>query len=298
MIIYIYPDITDIEHVKGGPEIGMQVLQRNIKHIINNLKISFIKFTKDKFKNNCILWHWLPFYNTTIFDYYKKNNVFLICGPNTIFRHPGIKIEDDEKKVLTCKNVGVIITHTEDSSITLLKHFKRSIKNYIIPYPVKSNILIDYNKTRTIDILIYKKHNCENTYKFIFNQLKDKYNIKIIEYKNYKIKELIDLSSISKCCIYLSYGESGGIAVLEILSSGCPIISFKSNLGYGIDKKDCYQLNSNDDFYNIEYILELYNKCLLIDNKELAINTRNKFNETSVSKKTVDILNEIYLDNL
>jgi hypothetical protein len=144
-------------------------------------------------------------------------------------------------------------------------------------------------------VLIYKKYGCDDTYNSV-KKIFESYTTNTVTYGEYCVDDLANLSSCSKCCIYLSCGETGGTACAEILCNGCPIISYYGNLTYGDDKQNCIKLPDNGTFIcKPKLILEYYHSCLSMDNLTISSEAREKFDLTKIASNTISLLKKIAL---
>lgn len=293
--IIIINDVSNLQNPTGGPSICMNLLQKEIKkQILNSDDENAIKITSsyDGIENS-LVWHWSPIYQINLIDKLVENNNIIICGPNSFFK--GGNITDYEKYLIENKKYQYLFLHPKQCSSS--EYFSKYIENipiYDIIYPVNPECYFSLHQTtRIYDILIYKKFGCENTYESVIKMF-DGYKINVITYGDYKIEELVKFAASSKCCIYLSCGETGGTACAEILCNGCPIISYYGNLTYGDNEKNCIKLPDNGTFiYKPEVILEHYNTCLKMDNLNIAKEARDKFNLEKIATNTIDLLKNI-----
>lgn len=293
--IFIINDVSNLSNPVGGPSICMKLLQNEIKSQLKHdiSKFEFVITSNYTGITNSLIWHWSPLYHTKIIDTLIANNNVIICGPNSFFR--GGDITDYEKYLIENKKYQYLFLHPKQyANSSYFKQFITNTKNFDIIYPVDPKCYVSTPfVTRPFDILIYKKFNCENTYESVM-KIFSSHSTNVVTYGTYKIDELVELASMSKCCIYLSCGETGGTACAEILCNGCPIISYYGNLTYGDDKKNCIKLPDNGTFiYRPELILEYFNICCEMDNLTIANDAREKFDLQKIARETISLLKEL-----
>lgn len=293
--IFIYPNVSNVINPKGGPTICMKILQNSIIKVLeSNEDFNFIKVVNNITNiKNSIIWHWTPIYSIDNIKKIIENNNIFICGPNSFFH--GGEITDYEQYLIENKLFKYLFLHPNQYSENLyLKKFISDTTIFDITYPISQLCFNPINNIRTNDILIFHKFFCDDK----CNELKinlSKYKIIYMKYGEYKFEDLIHNSLLSKCCIYLSYGETGGSACAEIMSSGCPIISYYGNLTYGDDGVNCFKLPDNGTFtYNFNLINELIIKCFQMDNLNISNYTRDKFNIDKITSKVFENLKNIY----
>jgi hypothetical protein len=296
--IVIINDVSNVYNPIGGPSICMKLVQNEIKRQMKNENL--ITITNDYTDiSNSVIWHWSPIYNIDILDkLLNNNNNILICGPNSFFK--GGDLTNYEKYLIENKKYSYLFLHPKQYSTSpYLKQYMKDVKIYDIIYPVSPHCYKSFPCiTRIYDILFYKKFGCDDTYKSISSALSN-YTSNTLTYGSYKIEELIELSSCSKCCIYLSYGETGGSACAEILCNGCPIISYYGNLTYGDDEINCIKLPDNGTFlYEINLVEKYVQKCFNMNNALIAENAREKFNLEKITSQIISILKDIANENV
>lgn len=299
--IIVMTDVSNLINPVGGPSICMKLLQNEIKKQItvhNSSEIPEIIITSSYLNiKDSVVWHWSPIYDTEMLDLLIENNNIIICGPNSFFR--GGNVTEYEKYLIENKKFHYLFLHPKQYSTSdYFKEHTKEAKIYEIIYPVDFKCFMSSNNIeREYDVLIYKKYGCEDTFKSLIETLKD-YKTNVITYGNYKIDELIHLSARSKCCIYLSCGETGGTACAEILCNGCPIISYYGNLTYGDDTINCIKLPDNGTFiYKPYLILEHIKTCMKMNNNEIATNARIKFNTEKIAVDCIQMLKSIALNH-
>jgi len=297
--IVIISDVSNLSNPIGGPSICMKLLQNEIKkQLSNTLDESNFEITSAyDHVYNSLVWHWCPIYKIELIDKLVKNNNIIICGPNSFFK--GGDITHYEKYLIENKKYSYLFLHPKQYSLSAyFKQFINNTKIYDIVYPVDPKCYISSsNILRIYDLLIYKKFGCDDTFNSVMN-IFSKYSINVVEYGNYKIDDLVNLASSSKCCIYLSCGETGGTACAEILCNGCPIISYFGNLTYGNDGVDCVKLPDNGTFIcKPDIILKHYNTCLNMNNLFIASEARKKFDLTKIASETISLLKNIACEN-
>lgn len=292
--IVIINDVSNLENPVGGPSICMKLLQNEIMKQLSVLDISQFVITNEYDNvNDSIVWHWSPIYNIEFIDKLLKNNNIIICGPNSFFK--GGDVTDYEKYLIENKTYKYLFLHPQQySNNVYFKQHTQGIETYDIVYPVDpSCYLSSPHIERIYDILIYKKFGCYDTYSSVM-KIFSFCKINTITYGNYKIEDLVYLSASSKCCIYLSCGETGGTACAEILCNGCPIISYYGNLTYGDDGKNCLKLPDNGTFiYKPDLLVSHYNTCTKMNNEMIAIKAREKFDLTKIALYIMSLLKKI-----
>lgn len=296
--IVIINDVSNLQNPIGGPSICMKLLQNEIKKqitLFDDSDMITITSTYDGIENS-LVWHWSPIYHINLIDKLIKNNNTLICGPNSFFK--GGNVTDYEKYLIENKKYNYLFLHPKQ--YFFLEYFNKHIENipiYDIIYPVNPQCYMSCPYTaRKYDLLIYKKFSCEDTFQSVI-KIFEGYKLNVVSYGNYEIKDLITFAACSKCCIYLSCGETGGTACAEILCNGCPIISYYGNLTYGDDKKNCIKLPDNGTFiYKPKIILEHYNTCLTMNNLSIASEAREKFNLKKIASDTIELLKKIAME--
>ncbi len=281
--IIISPNSNRIQ-IQRGPFVKMKVFQKllskrkNIK-IVNQL-IN---------RKNIILWQWLHFPTDKMIEHYEKTNAKLILGTNTFFRKK--PMTEGEKRIINSKNVILFFANSEKHA-NAIRQYNKTAKIKVIPTPVELSLLKPYDKPRKYDILIFKKHCDDKILPFLLENLKG-YEITVLEYGSYQRVEIFTKSSQSKCCLYLSRGESGGLAIAEMLCEGCPIISYQGNLNYGINGENCFMLENQNDMYDINKINNLIEKTIVLDNKQIAINAQHKFNPVNIVNEILEELEKL-----
>lgn len=287
--IIIINDVSNVENPTGGPTICMKLLQNEIKNQTNDITIT------SSYENisNSIVWHWSPLYEIDLIEKILKNNNILICGPNSFFK--GGDITNYEKYLIENKKYSYLFLHPKQYAES--NYFCKYINNtkiFDIVYPVNPNCYVSNNDIdRTYDILYYKKFKCDETYKNTTDFL-NQYTSNTITYGQYDINQLTYLSARSKCCIYLSCGETGGTACAEMLCNGCPIISYYGNLTYGDDGENCIKLPDNGSFIHKTDMIETYVKqCFSMNNNEILIKARSKFDIKNITANVISTLKNI-----
>jgi hypothetical protein len=293
--IVIISDVSNLPNPVGGPSICMKLLQNEIKRQLEHTttEVEFIITSAYEGIKDSVVWHWSPIYRIDLIDKLVENNNVIICGPNSFFK--GGDVTAYEKYLIENKKYTYLFLHPKQySTSTYFKQFIKDVKIYDIVYPVNpSCYLSSPYVARMYDILIYKKFGCDDTYRSVM-KIFSSYKTNTITYGEYKIDQLINLATTSKCCIYLSCGETGGTACAEILCNGCPIISYYRNLTYGDDGKNCIKLPDNGSFiYKPDLILEHYNTCLKMNNITIATDAREKFDLTKIASNTIALLKKI-----
>lgn len=294
--IVIINDVSNLSNPSGGPSICMKLLQNEIKkQIIENVENKNIFEITSSYNHvrDSLVWHWSPIYHIELIDKLINNNNVIICGPNSFFK--GGEITEYEKYLIENSKYKYLFLHPKQYSAS--EYFKKFINNtkiYDIIYPVDPKCYMSSSSSvRIYDILIYKKFGCKDTFESVTKIFSD-YKINVVEYGNYKIEDLVLFAAHSKCCIYLSCGETGGTACAEILCNGCPIISYYGNLTYGDNNKNCIKLPDNGTFiYKPNLILEYYEECLKMDNLKISTEAREKFDLKNIASNTISLLKEI-----
>ena len=292
--IVIINDVSNIQNPVGGPSICMKLLQNEIKsqmkynkHINLNITNSYAD-VKDS-----LVWHWSPIYKIEFIDMLINNGNIIICGPNSFFKGGGVT--EYEKYLIENKNYKYLFLHPKQySNSTYFQQFLENITIYDIIYPVDPRCYVSSPEIdRIYDVLIYKKFGCEDTYNSVI-KIFQSYNTNTVSYGSYKIEHLTYLASRSKCCIYLSCGETGGTACAEILCNGCPIISYCGNLTYGDDNENCIKLPDNGTFlYKPHVILQHYDTCSKMDNLLITNKAREKFDIEKITSNILSLLAKI-----
>ena len=171
--------------------------------------------------------------------------------------------------------------------------FSKQFSQEIVRIPMRDGIHLVFPemfKEIKYDLLIYLKHGEEA--KNIFQEFKrtEFYNKrKVIEfiYGTYKKRHLYNAARASRVCLYLSYGETGGMASEEIMSCGCPIVSMKRDTPLGINKKT---VNWVSEKREIPEIIQAIREC----EKYVRLEVRN----TAIDRFNIDKCVEILLANL
>lgn len=80
------------------------------------------------------------------------------------------------------------------------------------------------NRTIKGDCLFYTKYqNGENKSQAYSHPLKRGHSIRVIDYGNYDLDQLIDAARSSRYCVFNSCCEKSSHAILEIMACGCPV---------------------------------------------------------------------------
>lgn len=286
--IVIMNDISEMLNPVGGPSICMKLLQNEIKKQSTEIVMS-----RNYEITNSLIWHWSPIYEIELIQKLISNNNIIICGPNSFFK--GGDITEYEKYLIENKIYKYLFLHPKQyAQSEYFSKYIDDVKIYDIIYPVDPKCYV-WNETieRCYDVLFYKKFGCEDTYKNMSQKL-SMFKCNTIEYGKYNIDELVYLSSRSKCCIYLSCGETGGTACAEMFCNGCPIISYYGNLTYGDDGVNCIKIPDNGTFIcNSDVILSHVHTCFSMNNRQIAENARNKFDVTKIAKNIISLLLEL-----
>lgn len=293
--IVIISDVSNLGNPIGGPSICMKLLQNEIKKQLLNTSDKSIFEITSAYDNvyDSIVWHWSPIYHIDLINKLIENNNIIICGPNSFFK--GGSVTDYEQYLIENKKYTYLFLHPKQYATSpYFKQFVKDVKIYDIIYPVNPTCYLSSPYiARMHDILIYKKFGCDDTYRSVMKTFAS-YRTNTITYGDYKIEELVGLSACSKCCIYLSCGETGGTACAEILCNGCPIISYYGNLTYGDDGINCIKLPDNGTFiFKPDLLIEHYNTCLKMDNVLIASEAREKFDLTKIACNTISLLKKI-----
>ncbi|VBB17896.1 glycosyltransferase [Yasminevirus sp. GU-2018] len=299
MNLYIYPDVSEASNNKSGPVVGMKLLQRHMLDIIKETGVTDIHITKSySTLKSSIVWHWNVFSSVdSIKGILEKGNT-LICGPNTFFSSPSKGIKDHEMFIFECGKIKEFMLHPRQySKYDFIHSPKNTVHNFYYPVDVdriNSVIATDSDTVRDIDVLIYCKFNYQKYLEYFVQNSKNTLKMEIVIYGAYNQTDLLKLARRSKCCLYLSYGETGGIAICEILCCGCPIIGYRENLNLGEHDINCYKLDSNDVIIKhsdkLDDIIERvqgYDHCSIMRNAQL------KYNPRSVALNTLNTLSTI-----
>jgi hypothetical protein len=245
------------------------------------------------------VWHWNVFSNKEDIDHILNNENIVICGPNTFFSDPR-NINHCEQYIFSSKRIHEFFLHPNQYSNYEFKYIREANNNiYDFLYPVDIDMINEcknnkMNKNRDIDILLYCKFEYQENYDLIMKRYASKYKIETLLYGNYEKLELINTALRSKCCIYLSTGETGGIACCEIFCCGCPIISHKNNLNLGDDTINCFKLNGNQDFYWFEKKTnDIIIKAMNMDNDIIMDLAQQKFHPDNIIKTTIDTIDKL-----
>lgn len=298
--IVIISDVSNLQNPTGGPSICMKLLQnemiRQIKAgMFGDIEFSITSGYTDV--KDSIVWHWSPIYHISLIDLLVENKNIIICGPNSFFK--GGQITDYEKYLIENKKYTYLFMHPKQYSTSVyFKEHVESIKIFDIIYPVNPKCYLSSPFiARIYDVLIYKKFGCEDTFKSVEKMLKN-YKTNTVTYGEYQIEQLVELSASSKCCIYLSCGETGGTACAEILCNGCPIISYFGNLTYGDDRINCIKLPDNGTFiYKPDIIIEHIETCMKMNNTTIAVEAREKFDLEKIASNTIKTLQMLAIEN-
>lgn len=297
--IVIINDVSNLKNPVGGPSICMKLLQNEIKkQLVDTVDNSLFELTSAyDHVHDSIVWHWSPIYQIELIDKLISNNNIIICGPNSFFK--GGNVTDYEKYLIENKKYKYLLLHPKQYSASLyFKQFAQDIQIYDIVYPVDPKCYISSPSiARTYDVLIYKKFGCDDTYCSV-KKIFESYTTNVVTYGEYCVDDLINFAACSKCCIYLSCGETGGTACAEILCNGCPIISYYGNLTYGDNKQNCIKLPDNGTFiFKPELILEHYKTCFTMNNIAISSKAREKFDLTKIASNTISLLKNIAHEN-
>lgn len=302
MNFYIYPDVTSDKRQKAGPIVGMRLLQKGLKEhiIVHKIKNIIITNSFSDIKNS-IIWCWSVFPNKGDIDFLHKNNNRIICGPNTFFSNPS-NIKTSEMYIFECKKIYDFILHPNQYAANdLISNEKNTIYEFVYPVDIdkinkiRDNLKDNMNDNkRDIDILIYCKFDYKKNHELLLERYGSKYKITSLIYGQYENNDFIKLALKSKCCIYLSTGETGGIACCEILCCGCPIVSHKSNLNLADDNINCIKLEGNADFYWYKAkIDEIIQKTMRMDNAIIMKDAQIRFSTNNVVMSTINTINKI-----
>ena len=229
---------------------------------------------------------------------------------NTFFSSPSKGIKEHEAYIFDCGKINDFMLHPRQySKYDCIYSPKNTVYNFYYPVDVEriNSVItsVDVNNdnnvnitekcvSRDIDVLIYCKFNYQQYREFFVQRNKDKLKMEVVVYGAYNQTDLLKLARRSKCCLYLSYGETGGIAVCEILCCGCPIIGYRENLNLGDNDINCYKLDSNNFMIkHPDKFDDIIDRVQKYDHETIMKTAQLKYHPRSVALKTLNTLTAI-----
>lgn len=292
IMIVIHNDITFKRN--HGPRISTAALQRRIKKKIRKENISWIKFSnKRKYHKDAINWVWgIGGNGINIITECERMGIPYIVGPNILFEQ-GRPIYEHEILAINSKHCLGYFYLSDTHGDQIRQHLSNEVigKMYQFFKPVWP--VPKMFKPIKYDLMIYLKHGAEA--KEIFNNFqktgfyKQKKVIELI-YGSYKKRHLYKIAGSSRVCLYLSFGETGGMATEEIMASGCPIVSMEKDTPLGVNKKT---VNWIDEKREIPEILKAIEECEKYDRLNVRKIALERFGIDSSAEKVLAHLKEI-----
>lgn len=271
--------------------IYMAALQKWLKNKIKKDNISWIRFSNRKrCVKDAINWIWgIGGNGKDIIIECEKEAVLYIVGPNILFEQ-GKPMYEHEKIAANSKYCVGYFYHSDWYGELVKGYLGEDVKGemYKFYYPVhpipKMFKEIKYN------LLIYLKHGEEA--RKILKEFKDTdfySQLRAIEfhYGSYKKKDLYKAARISKVCLYLGFGEPGGLATEEIMLCGCPIVSMERDSPLGINNKT---VNWISEKRSIPEIIKAIDDCKTYDRLEVR--------DTALSIFSIDACGNSLLNHL
>ena len=291
-MIVIHNDISRKRN--HGPRISTAALQRHLKKMIRQNKISWVRFSnKRKYYEDAINWIWgIGGDGIKIIVECEKKGIPYIVGPNILFEQ-GRPLYEHEMLAINSRHcLGYF--YLSDSHGDLIKQYLSDqvvgkMYQFFKPvWPVPKMF-----KEIKYDLLIYLKHGEEA--KKIFQDFKrtEFYKQKkVVEfiYGAYKKRHLYKAARASHVCLYLSYGESGGMATEEIMSCGCPIVSMKRDTPLGVNKKTVNWISEERE---IPELIQAIKECERYDRLEVRNTALSRFGIDTSAKTVLAHLKEI-----
>jgi len=211
--------------------------QMRMKHLLKTFKnTSNISFNKNKYDNNYIV-QFDKFGEKILKKIIKNRNKYtkILVGP--LYGHEEDKILNSY--IQKYHFIKKIVASEYALEAQRLHGNNLDLKNIIIlPSGIinEKDIKIDIDKKKKFDCLVYFKRrdrkDLESALRFLEKQ---KLKYKVIEYGNYKVKELKELASISRFGLVIDKTESQGFGIQSLMAQNLPLIvwDYRVNEFYG-----------------------------------------------------------------
>jgi hypothetical protein len=153
------------------------------------------------------------------------------------------------------------------------------------PYPILP--LPEGPKEARYDVLIYDKMGGDQS--AIAEMVGQRFPRTVkLRYGHYQRKDLYDIASRSRACVYLCADESGGLATAEILLAGCPAIGIERGAPFVLSGRTGVRL----DCLNELSILQGIETCHAMDRDTVRATALRMFDAERIADAVIDALDQ------
>lgn len=208
-----------------GPTNGMYALQRALtKRIDQGLDWLSIKSMPPD--NGALPWFW-NWEDRRYASWWDSQGRPFVQGPNMLFiNSANPRIDFLESALLDSANCRAMFCHSEWYRELIMKHRGPKNQSPIVLWPYPISPWPDEPLPDQYDLLIYSK---TDGYRKLVERLVEVFPRHIrIDYGSYRREQLYDAARRSRACVYTADDEHGGLALQEILLSGCPAVGIRT----------------------------------------------------------------------
>ena len=232
-----------------------------------------------------IPWFWHLRDRASAVDWALSGRPF-IAGPNLFFVDSGKpRIDALERSLLDTPHCRLIFCHT--SAYAQLIRTQRGVQNgaKIVEWPYPVNPFPKGPLPAKWDLLLYVKDGVlpreypANEASKIALSLESSIpqTVKLV-YGNHTQKRLMHLAARSRASVYLSREESGGIATVEMMTAGCPVVATKRGGPLILDGETGYWV----DDWDLEEIQSKVSHAHRLNRQVVALVARSHFHPTKI----------------
>ena len=213
----------------------------------------------------------------------------LVIGPNVIFAWSGNPGGGHgEREILDAPTCRAIMCHSHWYETLIRAHMGPKNSATIVQWPYPILPLPAGPKEARYDVLIYDK--MANAESSITEMVSQKFiNTVTIRYGHYERKNLSDLASQSRACVYLCTDESGGLATAEILLAGCPAIGIERGAPFVLSGRTGVRLDRLTELS----VLEGIEKCHAMNRNAVRETARRIFDARRIASAVIDALDHV-----
>ncbi len=234
----VFPDVRIIGDIRStgcnGPSNGQYALQKALRQDNETANRQWLQIGGD-LRTGEIPWFWSWEHRPQAVACSREGRPFFI-GPNVLFLNSQAPRSDLlESELLDSPHCLAMICHSTwyDELIRQNRGSQNDCPIVRIPYPVIPHVSVP-QEPADFDLLIYLK---QDKFSSLAAQLQQPpLRTVLIRYGEYVREELCEIASRCRMCVYLTDDEQGGLALQEILMTGCPTIGLRTGAPLVVDK--------------------------------------------------------------
>lgn len=270
----------------GGPFNGMWALQEELRKRISNNDPDWLAIG-GRLKEGDWPWIWCWKDRQLALDC-ENAGIPFVAGPNVLFLNSRVpRVDETEAGILDARQCKAFFCHSAWYAELIGNNINSTScpDLYTWPYPIDP--LPGSPQSPKLDLLIYSKSGIGRS-KLTSELSATVGRSHVIEYGNFKREQLFETARQSRCCVYLSTREHGGLALSELLLAGCPAVGVPEGaplIRHGVTGIHCeWELNS---------MVSAIRDCYSFDRRKVASEARSEFESKHVADRVIGILRNV-----